>query len=306
MHQDPGQLLKGILLVVGAAVAWSIGGTIDRFITLDDTWTIVFWRSTFAALFLLAFMVLRDGASRTLGLLKAMGWPGLIVSLCFAISSTAFVTALSLTTVAKILLIQSSVPVIAAGLSWLILRERIPGYTFVAMAVVIAGIAIIVSGSVLGPVSLLGDALSILIAFSFSLSVVVTRKYPSIRMTPAVFVGAVMAACFAALMAGSLAVSGANLGWLVVFGTVNLGLGLALFVTGARLIPSVLSALLSNVEPILGPIWVWWIHNEVPTNQTLIGGTIVVLALVANSAMDWHTNRKPKGPLGGANASISV
>ena len=305
MDQDKTTLRSGIALVVGATIAWSLGGMIDRFLTVDDTWAIVFWRSFFAGMFILVFMLLRDGPAGTLALFRQMRWPSVVVGLCYAISTVCFVLALSLTSVAKILLIQSSVPIIAAGLSWLILRERVPAYTFVAIAGVMAGIGTMVSTSLLGPTSPAGDLLSLGIAVAFSLSVVVTRQHPEVRMTPAVFLGVVMAGGLAAVLSISLKVDARNLGFLVAFGTVNLGLGLALFVTGARLIPSVLSALLSVIEPILGPIWVWLVHGETPSGRTLVGGSIVIAALLFNMGMDWRTARKPKGPLRGAQAAIS-
>ena len=107
----------GILLVAGSAITWSFGGAIARFITVEDHWTIVFWRALFAAAFLLTFMLLRDGPRGTLALFRNMGLPGLGVALCFAIASTSFVVALQHTTVANILLMQAGVPLIAALLA---------------------------------------------------------------------------------------------------------------------------------------------------------------------------------------------
>ncbi len=104
----------GILLVAGSAIVWSFGGAIARFLEVDDSWTIVFWRSLFAALFLLAFMLWRDGPRGTMALFKGMGLAGLGVALCFAIASSSFVVALAYTTVANILLMQAGVPLIAA------------------------------------------------------------------------------------------------------------------------------------------------------------------------------------------------
>jgi drug/metabolite transporter (DMT)-like permease len=283
---DPRTFRTGVLFVIGATLAWSLGGMIDRFITEDDAWTIVFWRSFYAGLFILGFMVARDGLAGTRVLITSARWPTVIVGLCYSISTVCFVLALSLTSVAKILLIQSAVPIIAAGFSWLLLRERVPWHTLLAIVAVVAGITTIVSGSLGEGGSLAGDLLSLAIAVSFSLSVVITRKYPGIRMTPAVLLGVTIAGLIAAALSSGLAVTAADMGWLVAFGMVNLGIGLALFVTGARLIPSVLSALLSVIEPILGPIWVWLVHAEEPGARTLAGGAVVIAALVFNIAMD--------------------
>jgi drug/metabolite transporter (DMT)-like permease len=290
MATDPRTFRTGVLLVIGATLAWSLGGMIDRFIMEDDVWTVVFWRSVFACIFILAFMLARDGVRGTAQLIGSARWPTVIVAVAYTISTICFVLALSYTSVAKVLLIQSAVPIIAAALSWFLLRERVPGHTMIAILVVVVGITTIVStsldGASGGPNALLGDVLSLMVASAFALSVVVTRKYPGTRMTPAVLLGVGLAGVIAATQAGSFAVSMRDLGFLAAFGMVNLGLGLALFVTGARLIPSVLSALLSVIEPILGPVWVWLVHDEVPASLTLVGGAVVIAALVFNIVMD--------------------
>ena len=282
----------GVLLVIGATLCWSIGGTIDRFITIEDSWVVVFWRSLFAGLFILGFMLARDGVAGTAKLLAAARGPSIIVGICYAISTICFILALSYTSVAKVLLIQAAVPIAAAAISWVLLREKVPVHTMFAIATVVAGIAVIFSGSAGQSGSILGDVFASAIVLSFALSVVITRKYPGIRMTPAVLLGVAIAGVIAFFMSGPLAVNMRDLGFLALFGMVNLGLGLALFVTGARLIPSVLSALLSVIEPILGPIWVWLVHGETPTQLVLVGGAIVMGALCFNMYFDWRAANK--------------
>src|SRR3546814_7891685 len=100
----------GAWLVFGSAMVWSLGGILARLADVENAWTAVFWRSGTAALFLLGFMLLRDGRAGTVALFARMGLPGLAVALCFAIASTSFVVALQFTTVANILLMQAGVP----------------------------------------------------------------------------------------------------------------------------------------------------------------------------------------------------
>ena len=289
---DQTQFRTGVLLVIGATLCWSLGGTIDRFIEIEDTWVVVFWRSVFAGLFITGFMLVRDGVSGTAKLITSARIPTVIVGCCYAISTICFILALSYTSVAKVLLIQAAVPIVAAAISWVLLREKVPLHTMLAIAIVVVGIATIFFGSVSQGGSLLGDVLSLVIAISFALSVVVTRKYPGTRMTPAVLLGVAIAGTLAFFMSGPLMVSARDFGFLALFGMVNLGMGLALFVTGARLIPSVLSALLSVIEPILGPIWVWLFHGETPTGLVLFGGGIVIAALCFNMYFDWRNANK--------------
>jgi len=292
----PSEERIGYLLVFLAALAWSFGGTIGRFVGENDAWTIVFWRSFWAAAFLVCFMLSRDGFRGMLSLFRAMGLPGLVVGLCFATASTAFVVALSYTTVANILLMQAGAPLIAALLAFLFYRERISRATWVAIMAVIAGVAVMVSDSLDGNVSPVGDGLALLIVVVFSLATVLTRRYAEVRMTPAVCLGTIMAGAFALTQAATLAVTTVDMGFLFAFGAINLGLGLALFSTGARLIPAAYAALLATFETLLGPVWVWLIHGEVPSQRTLVGGAIVFAALLIHIGLEFRRQMRPRKP----------
>lgn len=282
----------GVLLVAGAAITWSFGGAIARNIAEADPWTIVFWRAFFAALFLLLFMLWRDGPAPTVRMFRNMGLAGLGVACCFGIASSSFVMALQYTTVANILLTQAAAPLFAALLAWMVFGERVNLPTWIAIAAVICGVAIMVSGSFSGEVSPIGDGLALLITVLFSAAIVITRHHPEVRMMPAVCLGTAMACVAAFFLSGPLPVSAADFFWLFLFGAVNLGAGLAMFVTGARLVPATLAALVSTVEPVLGPIWVWLFHDEVPGIRTAIGGAIVFAALFLHILNDWRRQRE--------------
>ncbi|MFA6155077.1 DMT family transporter [Mesorhizobium sp.] len=283
----------GFLLVFLSALMWSFGGTIARFIAIGDSWTIIFWRSLWAAAFLVCFMIWRDGWRGTLRLFRDMGLPGLAVGACFATASTAFIVALAYTTVANILLMQAGVPLLAALFAWILFRERVGVATWLAIAAVITGVAIMVSESLDGTVSPIGDGLALLIALMFSIATVITRRFSSVRMTPATCLGTILAAGLAASQASTLRVSASDMGFLFAFGVVNLGMGLAFFATGARLIPAAIAALLGTFEPILGPIWVWLIHAEVPSGRTIIGGAVVVTALLIHIGFEFKRQTRP-------------
>jgi drug/metabolite transporter (DMT)-like permease len=284
----------GYLLVFLSALTWSFGGTIARFIEVGDSWTVVFWRSLWAAAFLLCFMVWRDGWRGTLKMFRDMGLAGLAVAFCFATASTCFVVALAYTTVANILLMQAGVPLLAALFAWVLFRERVAVATWVAIAAVIAGVAIMVSESLGGAVSPIGDGLALLIAVMFSIATVITRRFAHVRMTPATCLGTMLAAALAASQALELGVFGRDMAFLFAFGVVNLGLGLAFFATGARLVPAAVAALLGTFEPILGPIWVWLIHSEVPSARTIVGGSVVVTALLIHIGRELKRQARPE------------
>jgi drug/metabolite transporter (DMT)-like permease len=296
----------GATLVFLSALFWSFGGAIARFLHISDSWTIVFWRCLFAGLFLVGFLVIRDGPAGALRLYRNMGVPGLAVAFGFATASTCFILAIGYTTVANVVLIQAGVPLLAALMAWIVYRERIAFSTWVAIAAVIIGVAIMVTGgplvatiiralgieagseSTLGATvpgidtskAWIGNLLALTIAFVFAMVTVVTRRFQNVRQTPGASIGCLAAAAFAASQASGFAVTMPELGILFVFGALNLGLGMALFVTGARLIPSAFAALLGTAETVLGPVWVAIVHGEIPGVETIIGGAIVLAALL--------------------------
>lgn len=284
---------RGALLVFGSAAIWSFGGAIARFLSVSDSWAVIFWRSAFAAVFLLGFMFWRDGLSGTWRMFAGMGWAGIGVGLCFATASTAFIVALSHTTIANILLMQAGAPLFAALLTFVFFRERVGVATWVAIAAVMTGVAVMVSDSISGKVSPVGDGLALLIGLSFALATVLTRRNADVRMMPAACLGTLVMTVIGFLLAGSLVVSVVDGVWLFVFGALNLALGMMFFVTGVRLLPAAVAALIGTAEPVLGPLWAWLVHGEVPVERTLIGGAIVVLALVAHLA--WQL-RQPAQP----------
>lgn len=278
----------GMALVFFSALFWSLGGAIERFIETPDSWTVIFWRSFWASLCIFAFMVVRDGWHGAARAFRTMGLPGYAVAACFAIASTSFVVALAYTTVANVLLIQAGVPLLAALFGWIFFRERVSSVTWVAIAAVIIGVGVMVSESFSGKVSAVGDGLALLIACVFATATVITRHYAHVRMTPATCLGTMMAGAFAATQAGSFATSASDAMFLFAFGAINLGLGMVCFAMGARLIPAAYAALIGCFEPILGPVWVWLIHGEEPSSRALLGGGIVVAALLVHVLLQFR------------------
>jgi drug/metabolite transporter (DMT)-like permease len=115
-------------------------------------------------------------------------------------------------------------------------------------------------------------------------------------MTPATCLGTMIAGSFAATQAAGLGVSMPDMGFLFAFGALNLGLGLACFASGARLIPAALAALLGVLEPVLGPIWVWLVHGEVPSERTIVGGAVVFVALMVHLMLEFRRQQRPARP----------
>jgi drug/metabolite transporter (DMT)-like permease len=161
-----------------------------------------------------------------------------------------------------------------------VFREKIASSTWVAIAAVIAGISVMVSNAVTGQISPIGDGLALVIPFAFAIATVTTRRHRSVRMVPATTLAVVIALACSVFLAKVFVVSWVDFGWLAAFGAINLAAGLILFSFGARMIPAAVAALVGTLEPVFGPVWVWLAHGEVPGSRTLIGGVVVLAALI--------------------------
>ena len=279
-----GAYRRGLLLIALAAVLWSTGGLIVRSLDAADAWTTVFWRSVTAAGFLFLFLIGRDGLSAPFRFVR-MGWPGVIVGVCYAVASTALIIALNLTSVADVLVIMSSAPFLAAVLGRIVLGERVRLWSWLAILVCMAGIAIMVSDSY-GRGSLAGDLVALVIAFMQAIAVVTIRRHHNVQMTPAMGLATILAAAAVFPLARPMSVTVHDMILLTVFGAGQLGLGLALFSYGAALVPAAQASLLNVLEPVLGPLWVWLVLAERPSDAALLGGAIVLAALTFNTIMD--------------------
>lgn len=281
---------RGIALVAAAALFWSLGGLLARLVATDP-WTTVFWRSVFAALFLLGVTVLQERGAAWRRI-RALGGPGVGMALCFAVASTCFINALSLTTVANALVIQSTSPFIAALLGWAWMGERVRRRSWLAMAAALAGAAVMASHS-WGAGSIGGDALALVTAIAFATATVIVRRHREARMTAAAALANVFSALFAWPAAQPHQAGAADLGLLAFFGAAQLGFGLVLFTAGARLIPVAEASLIAVLESVLGPVWVWLFVGEMPAAAALMGGAIVLAALVVHTALDLRDTRRP-------------
>src|SRR5262249_10262951 len=222
---------------------------------------------------------------RLVEVIRETGWPSILMAACFAIASTSFIMALSRTSVANTLIIQSLSPFIAGLGGWLCLGERVRRRTRAAMGVALLGTVVMLWGSP-GAGSRLGDALALVTATAFAGATVIVRWHRGVPMPAA----AALAAAFAGLMALAPATPSSatarDLVLLALFGMGQLGVGLLLFTTGARLIPVAEASLIGVLECVLGPVWVWLAIGERPGVFSLLGGGVILSALIAHTAAD--------------------
>ena len=270
---------EGQLAILGAAVAWSTAGLAQR--ELDATAaTQVAGRAAFAAvaLFLLVVVTERRGTFRAF---RRMGRSGVALAVFMAISSGAFLLALNYTTVANVLFMQAAAPMMAALLGWVLLSEPVDGRTWAALALAGAGVALMAAGSVDAGVTAV--VLPLLVTASFAAVIVIARHRREVSMMPATCASQplVVLACLPFVSLGSA--SGTDWALLAALGIGQMGLGLAFLTVGARLIPPAQVAIISLLEVVLGPLWVWLAYDETPSAATLLGGAVVVAAVVVQA-----------------------
>jgi drug/metabolite transporter (DMT)-like permease len=272
---------RGVLLVFAATVAWSASGIYARLLT-TDAWTAIAWRSLFAAVFLIVPMVLFGGAGTRRQWKKTFGPAGLALIACQTISQSAFIGAYYTTSVANVAVIYATAPFIAAIMGWLILKEPIAWRAMVAGLVCLIGVSIIISAS-MGAGRVIGDLLALLMTVTFAVVIVVPRLDPELPAMPPIFISSVLAFLLFAPFSSGGSLDGHNLLVLAAFGATNFSIALVLFIMGARHLPPAESALIGTTEVVMTPVWVWLLFSEQPPVATMIGGTVILAAVL------WYT-----------------
>jgi drug/metabolite transporter (DMT)-like permease len=270
----------GLILVLTAAIAWSMAGLFTRLLPLDAA-TVLFWRGLFGAIGTAALMaVLPRGPAR-------LGVPGLAYAGVTGASMLFFVAALLTTSVAHVAIITATVPLVAAALGWAVLREA-PGASAVAAALAaLTGVAVMVGLGHDG--RLAGDALAGLMALCMGGMILLSRRFPGIPALPATALASGLSA-LVALPFATLAITPGQGAILLAFALVTQVLGFGAFALGARYLPPMDSALIVALDAPLAPLWVWLVFAETPSQTTLAGGTLVIGAVVLHIR---HSARRP-------------
>jgi drug/metabolite transporter (DMT)-like permease len=277
------QTIRGIALVSASAIVWSMGGLFTRLLPFD-LWTIIFWRGIFATIFVGLYAYWRFGSS--LGAkIRNSGSGGAVVCLSILATIILFPAAFQFTTVAKAFMILSALPFVTAALAWIWLREVPSWLTILASLIAMLGIFIMV-----GPTSEganIGDALAAAGTIAQAISIVAIRRTPNVTMLPMVW----MAQILSIFMAFPLAQHIGDLStrdFLVAagFGLGPMTLGIALYVAGSALIAASLTALIGISEGPIGALWAWIGVGEVPATSTLIGGAVVLAAVIGRVILE--------------------
>jgi drug/metabolite transporter (DMT)-like permease len=269
---------RGQMYVALAALAWSTAGILQRELPVG-LGTQVAGRALFAfvALALFVLVLARRGSIASL----RPGPAEVGFAAATAVASASFIVALNYTSVAHVLFLQACSPIMAALLAWVVLGEPIARRSWLAMLTALAGVGVMVG--VPGG-SALANVLSITMAFAFAVAIVIARRHRDVSMAPATCLAQLMILCGAVPFAHPGGVDGRSLVLLILLGAGQIGLGLAFLTIGARLIPAAEIAMITLLEVVLGPLWVWLAISERPSNATLAGGAIVVAAVLLQAA----------------------
>lgn len=281
--------------MVGATLLWSVAGVVTRHLHHQNGLDLVFWRSGFAALGVLAWLLWRQGPR---GLARDVRYasPLLWLSAVFwAVMFTAFMVALTLTTVAQTLIADSLSPLIAALLGWLILRHALPARTWLAIALAIAGMGWIGWQNLHhahGSTQLLGMLVALAVPFSAASNWVSLRRAgAAVPMQAAVMFGALFSVLAVVFPAWPVAVDLHDVLWLAFLGVFQLAIPGLLAVWAAQRLAPAEVGLLGLLEVVFGILWAWIGAGEQPAVGTLIGGGLILFALVGNEWWGWRRFR---------------
>jgi len=275
-----------LALMVVAPLLWSLAGVLTRQIQSAGAFEMAFWRSSFAAAFVfVALSLLQE--QRPFATLREAGLPGLVSGAMWAVMFTCFIVALTLTTVANVLVVSSLGPLCTALLAWFMLREPIPARSWLAIVAASLGMGAMFGAgfSASEPRHLAGLALSLTIPVAGAINIVVLRRSAAhLDLMPAVMLGALISAAVTLPFALPFAASPRDLLVLATLGVFQLGVPCMLLVLVSRTLTAPEIALLALLEVVLGPLWTWLGAGEVPAGTTLLGGAIVLAALAGNEA----------------------
>jgi len=283
----------GLLLALAAPLSWSIGGVIIRSVEAAP-WDIVFWRAAGHVLCFPLAMWWLWGRSALLDA-RAVGMPALAVAFLIGCTLIFHVLAMTGTTVANVLILQSMSPLLVAVLAWVFLNERLPLSGWLVLAMAFCGLALVIGGS-LGGGGMTGNLFALAVALCSASHVTIVRRHRARNLAAVTLPAAIAASAIALLFAQPLTVNLTDIGLLILLGGVQMSLGLTCFILALRYLPAAEVTLIALLEPILGPIWVWLAIGEQPALTTLLGGAIVLGALVAHVTLAARRGRALPSP----------
>ena len=276
LYKIPGYVL---LLFGGFCLSW--GGFIIRSFEEATVWQILLLRSFFFMIALIFFLIVTY-KKNTIKIIKDAGYPAVLGGLVMSLSFIAFVVSMSITTVANVVFIISTQTMFLALFGYFYLKEKISLVSFFSILLAMGGITIMVGDS-LSTSSFLGNIVALAIPINFSILVMIIRKNKNLDMVPAIFYSGIFSIIYGLILSESLVFTSHDILMGFYLGVPQLAFGFICITIGSRTTPSTTIGLLMLTETLFAPIWVWLFLNEIPPLSVIIGGCIIITAIILKS-----------------------
>ena len=276
--------LKGLLIAFFGVLMLTPDPVLVR-LADADTFTILFWRGIFYALGVLAILF-ATYRKNTFKELKNIGRPGIWIGILSGIGGVTFIAAIQYTSIAKVLVIISTAPMVVAIISWIIINEKPKLYTWISMLIIVTGIYIVMKGDT-GTLNVMGSSLAVISIIAGGYSFALTRKYSNVNMVPAMIVNALVVSCVGLAFSSSFYLPFDSLMY-VIAGGILLAIAFSLITLAPRFIPASEVAMFMPLGTIFGIISAWLVINEQPSSSSILGGSIVVITLFFHA---WYSSK---------------
>ncbi len=270
--------IPGPFLVFLGACTLSFGGLIVKSFEGANLWQILFWRSIFFSIVVLFFLIINHKKNFFISIYK-IGLPGFFGGIILSCGYAGYVFAMYNTTVANANFIIQTQTIFLAIFGYIFLREKISKLTLASIFLAFAGIFLML-GSSLTAGQMLGNIAAFVMPVSFAVLILTVRKYPSVDMIPLQLIAGIGAVIIGYLFSSKIIISSHDIFLGFIAGFFQLGLGFIFITIGAKTTPSALVGIIMLIEAVLGPFWAWLFINETPPLVVLVGGTIVLSAVL--------------------------
>ena len=282
LYKIPGYIL---LLFGGFCLSW--GGFIIRSFEEASIWQILFLRSFFFLLALIAFLFVTY-KKNTFNIIKESGLPGLLGGFVLSFSFVAFVVAMSNTTVANVVFIISTQTMFLAIFGYFYLKEKVSLIGLISILLAMSGIIIMVGDSISGG-SLFGNIVALAIPINFAILVMIIRKNTKVDMVPAIFYSGIFSLIYGFFLAESFEFTKHDLWMGFLLGVPQLAVSFICITIGSRTVESATVGILLLMETLCAPLWVWLFLNEIPPISVFIGGAVIISAIILKSFDKKHS-----------------
>ena len=270
--------IPGPFLVFLGACSLSFGGLIVKSFEGATLWQILFWRSLFFIVIVTIFLLLTY-KTKVLYAFKQSGLPGLIGGIVLSFGFCGYVFAMYNTTVANTNFIIQTQILFLAIFGYIFLKEKISKVTLISIFLAIAGVILMI-GSSLSPGQMSGNLAAFIMPISFAILILVIRKYPNVDMIPLQLTAGIIAMVVGYLIAGKINISYHDIFLGFLAGFFQLGFGFIFITIGAKNTPSAVVGIIMITEAVLGPLWAWLFVKENPPTSVLIGGSVIIFAVL--------------------------